>query len=237
MQALGRAGEDGLDGEAHHLGGLRSALDGLNGDGLGAPLDIPWKLAELDLLASDALLLLASHLDGGAVDPAGIETEWFVPVLRRDPIAALEAVARGAGPEEALAAWRPSGPEYAGLREGLRRYAEAVARGGWPVLPPGPPIRPGAAGPRVKALRERLAADGDLAVPPPESAPAGPDVYYDESVAAAVRRFQARHGLAVDGLAGLETQAAMSVTAEARLEQVKVNLERRRWLPRDFGPR
>ncbi len=233
---LGEARADGLDGEACHLGGLRSALAGLDADGLGAWFDIPLKLADFDLLASDAYLLLASRTASGMVDPAEVEPEWFIQVLRPDPAEALRAAVEDAGLTGALAVRRPSGPEYAGLREALRWCEDAIARGGWPAVPPGPSIRPGTAGPMVKALRERLEASGELAPSDPLRAP-GSAYLYDESVAAAVRRFQARHGLAVDGVTGLETQAVLNVTAEERLAQVKVNLERWRWLPRDFGPR
>jgi murein L,D-transpeptidase YcbB/YkuD len=233
---LSGARADGLDGENLHLAGLRAALDGLDPDGRGGRPDLPLRLADLDLLASDAFLLLASRLASGAVDPAEVEPEWFIQVLRPDPVPALRAAVEGTGLAAALSTRRPDGPEYAGLREALTWCEEAVARGGWPAIPTGPSIRPGAAGPRVKALRERLLAGGDLAASD-SAGGAGRDDLYDEPVVAAVRRFQARHGLEIDGVAGLGTQAALNVPAEERLAQVKVNLERWRWLPRDFGPR
>ena len=53
----------------------------------------------------------------------------------------------------------------------------------------------------------------------------------------AVKRFQARHGLKIDGIIGPKTREAMNVTAKQRVNQIKVNLERYRWLPADFGER
>jgi murein L,D-transpeptidase YcbB/YkuD len=58
---------------------------------------------------------------------------------------------------------------------------------------------------------------------------------FDEHVEHAVRRFQARHGLRVDGVLGPVTLAALNVSVTQRLQQLRANLERWRWLPRDLG--
>ena len=115
---------------------------------------------------------------------------------------------------------------------------------------------------RVRALRRRLEAEGDLApllqpaVPQvsaasapirpiaisaevPQSAATAvgddPDTVYDGAVEAAVRRFQRRHGIAVDGAAGPRTLAAMNVPVRTRIAQIALNLERWRALPHDLG--
>jgi murein L,D-transpeptidase YcbB/YkuD len=84
--------------------------------------------------------------------------------------------------------------------------------------------------PRVPALRRRLVMAGDL--------PADADVastVLDETLEAAVRRFQHRHGLNDDGVVGPTTRAEMEVPVEARIEQIRINLERARWVLRDLG--
>jgi murein L,D-transpeptidase YcbB/YkuD len=53
---------------------------------------------------------------------------------------------------------------------------------------------------------------------------------YDEPVVTAVRRFQLRHGLAADAVIGPATLAALNVPVAARIEQLRVNLERARWV-------
>jgi murein L,D-transpeptidase YcbB/YkuD len=84
----------------------------------------------------------------------------------------------------------------------------------------------------VPALRARLAATGDL---DPAAAPdAG---VFGAALEAAVKRFQARHGLAVDGIVGRKTYRALNVPVAARIRQIAVNMERWRWLPADLGER
>lgn len=50
-----------------------------------------------------------------------------------------------------------------------------------------------------------------------------------------VRRFQARHGLKVDGIVGPKTLFALNVPVEDRIRQIRLNMERWRWLPQDLG--
>jgi murein L,D-transpeptidase YcbB/YkuD len=84
---------------------------------------------------------------------------------------------------------------------------------------------------RVPALRARLAATGDL---DPATTGAADDVY-DGATVEGVRRFQARHGLEQDGTIGPATTAALNVPVETRIEQMRVNLERARWVLGDLG--
>jgi murein L,D-transpeptidase YcbB/YkuD len=60
---------------------------------------------------------------------------------------------------------------------------------------------------------------------------------YDEALAGAVQRFQRRHGLADDGVVGARTLAALNVGPGARIDQLRVNLERARWVLHDLPER
>jgi L,D-transpeptidase YcbB len=113
----------------------------------------------------------------------------------------------------------------------IDRYADIVARGGWPQVPPVSALKLGDRHPSVVPLRTRLAASGDI-----DPNAAGNDVY-DSYVEGAVRRFQARHGLTVDGVVRPETLAALNVPAPVRLGQLKVNLTRLRGLSNALSPR
>ena len=81
--------------------------------------------------------------------------------------------------------------------------------------------------PRVPALRYRLQVTHDLDAAP-ESYP--PSQVYDAALEAGVRHFQERHGLTADGALGAGTRAALNVPVSARIDQIRVNLERARWV-------
>lgn len=105
------------------------------------------------------------------------------------------------------------------LAQAVARYRGIVARGGWLRISAGPWLRPGGDDARLPRIRKRLAISGDLVVVG-DPARTG----YDFWTTAAVMRFQARHGLPVDGFVDRRTIAAMNVTAEVRLAQLERSL-------------
>jgi len=113
----------------------------------------------------------------------------------------------------------------------VKSYDDIVARGGWPEVPKVDELRLGNRHPSVVDLRKRLLVSGDL-----DANAAGNDIY-DSYVAEAVRRFQARHGLTVDGILREATLDAMNVPAATRRDQLKVNIERLKTLSTNLGPR
>jgi murein L,D-transpeptidase YcbB/YkuD len=60
---------------------------------------------------------------------------------------------------------------------------------------------------------------------------------FDEALEQALKRFQQRHGLTADGVVDTVTRAELNMSAERRVEQLELNLERWRWLPQDLGRR
>jgi murein L,D-transpeptidase YcbB/YkuD len=133
--------------------------------------------------------------------------------------------------EDIVAPLRPHLPEYAELVKALGSYREILRQGGWPEIPGHGKLRLGDRGDRVAVLRRRLSITGDLH----DSTEQKP--VYNRAVAQAVAQFQARHGIPSDGIVGAATLAALNVPVERRIRQIQLNLERYRWLPRDFGRR
>ena len=102
----------------------------------------------------------------------------------------------------------------------IDQYSDIVARGGWPVVPADKKLKIGVRGAAVATLRERLIISGDL------DQAVGVSEAFDSYVEAAVKRFQARHGIPVDGQVGDSTFAALNVPAQVRLNQLATNLTR-----------
>lgn len=117
------------------------------------------------------------------------------------------------------------------VEQAIGQYSNIVAQGGWPQVPATKKLQLGVVDPDVAALRRRLMISGDL----PTSA--GMSQSFDSYVDAAVKRFQARHGLPADGVTGKYTFAALNVTADVRLGQLETNLVRLRSMSGFLGDR
>jgi L,D-transpeptidase YcbB len=115
--------------------------------------------------------------------------------------------------------------------QAIAQYEAIVARGGWPQVPPTERLRVGNRHASVAPLRARLIAAGDL-----DTASGASDIF-DSYVEAALRRFQARHGISVDGMAREQTFHALNVPADVRLAQLRANLTRLKSLTGSLGPR
>ena len=228
VNALGRADLDGLDPEEYHLARIRALLDTVRSNtAKGRPTDLT-ALADLDLLLSDAFLLYASHLLGGRVDPETLHPRWDANRRDADLGVVLEDALESRKVARALQRLVPTQEGYQRLREALARLRAIADAGGWPVIPPGV-LKPGMQSPAVATLGVRLLQEGALVK-------AGGDVF-DEPLEQAVRGFQRRHGLEETGIVDADTRAELNVSAAARVEQVRLNLERWRWLPQDLGRR
>ena len=219
---------DGLDPEDYHVEALQSFRSDLRGGKSLSPAD----QADLEIVATDATMLALYHLYFGKVNPEKIDPQWNFAVRPLDVEEAFDrfraAIAAGQI-QEAFEKARPQHPWYQRGRERLKEYRALEAAGGWSVISSGPTLKPGISDPRVPALRYRLKVTKDLAGD--LEAPLPPlDTNYDPELEAAVKRFQLRHGLTPDGAVGPGTLAALNVPVSARIDQIRVNLERSRWV-------
>jgi murein L,D-transpeptidase YcbB/YkuD len=114
----------------------------------------------------------------------------------------------------------------------IRVYQDIVAKGGYGApVPANQRLKLGTKHANVRALRERLIALGDL------SPNAGASDTFDSFVDAAVKRYQARHGLTPTGVVGAQTFAALNTSAQIRLRQLEINLVRLRSFAGNLGNR
>ena len=220
LEVLRRADEDGLDASDYSVARIAALID----EGT------PDALAEMEPLLSAAVLRYARDVSNGRLAPQTFDARHASYPREVSATALLHGLAEAADPAEEVGAPGPDNVIYAGLRRALAAYREIAAAGGWPVVPDGDKLELGDRGRRVALLRQRLAVTGD-------AGPATDADVFDDELDAAVRTFQRRHGLAVDGVVGRKTLAALNVPVETRIRQLIVNMERARWLPDELGRR
>ncbi len=241
VRLLRRADLEGLSPGDYHLAAIEELLSHLgfrSGTPAGAEAGAPApELAQLELFLSDSGLLYASHLASGKTDPATLHTEWRADRRDLDAAGFLEQALDSGDLASAYDGLLPAYPGYRRLRRALAGLSRVAAAGGWGVVAAGEPLSPGEEDERVTALRRRLALSGDLEAAGAPAPAAADDTLYDSELEAAVRSFQARHGLTADGVVGKRTLEALDVPVERRIDQLIVNLERWRWLPQDLGER
>ena len=218
---IAAASGDGLHPSDYHFDAIRAALERRKQ----AP-DSATAAATVDLLLTDALLRLAAHLHFGKLDAATGQPRWDLDgMIRGEPAATVVTrIAVGSAVAPQLGELRPVQPLYGRFKSALARYRVIEEEGGWEPLPAGRVLEVGMDDPRVRILRRRLVQSGDFPGIALDSA------RFEPALADAVRRFQARHQLTPDGLIGPATLAALNRPIEELIGQLRVNLERARWL-------
>ncbi|EXJ16527.1 L,D-transpeptidase family protein [Imhoffiella purpurea] len=188
----------------------------------------------MDVLLSDALLRYVHHTRYGKVDMVAIDPKWN----DRAPAPAEKLIAEMSGALEAenMGAFMASRFEepfwYRDLKKGLAAYAAKAHLEDLPPLPGGRLLTRGDRNSRVPPIRERLILFGDEDLVEPED-----PTLFDEALRQAVMGFQRRSGLSADGIVGPATVGAMNAPFdEKRLAQIRINLERMRWLYEDLPP-
>lgn len=211
--------------QATQLAAIRAArTHGLDPENYGLR-EIEASVARVDAEAFAALIeqsfgQYAADLRSGRTDPNRMDPDWHLTAPERTTDESMAGAQSGAPPYAA----------YQRLQEAMLRYLAIERLGGWPELTAGPALSVGVRDAQVQAVRDRLRLTGDFAGDAQADA-----WFFGSGLDHAVRRFQARHGLQVNGVIDAATRAAMNVPVDTRITQLAVAMERWRWLPRDLG--
>jgi murein L,D-transpeptidase YcbB/YkuD len=225
VQRLEFAEDDGLryeDYPVEYLVDLRDQIDPSNALAAGYT----------EIAFSAFFLSYAKDLATGRVILHKIDRDHFQKPREIDLLALLQGVGSARNPSRYLDTVEPQNAHYRALKTLLRSYREIAARGGWGTIDRGEVLKPGMVDARVPQLRARLEKSGDIT---PRS-PADPNLY-SEDLVLAFEQFQKRNGLTQDGVIGPNSLSMLNVSAEERMRQIIVNMERWRHMPRDMGDR
>ncbi|MGI9373628.1 MAG: peptidoglycan-binding protein [Hyphomicrobiales bacterium] len=214
---LSASGEDGLfpkDYAIEHIQVLRDTVHSKDAQ----------LRAWLELSYSSFLIRYAQDLGGGRVLPQKIAPEVFGKRARPDAANILHDFARSQSLQGFSVSQMPADEQYERLRKKLAEYQLIARGGGWGKVPGRKSMRLGNRGKRVERMRARLEFTGDVAYVAERR-----DVF-DEVLEQAVKRYQKRNGMKEDGIAGRHVIIAMNISAEERVRQIAVNMERWRWI-------
>ena len=190
------------------------------------------ELAWLDAKLTYTFFEYAAHLYRGRFNPKRISPAWQVALRKREWAPLLEEALAQKNICGLLAKLTPALPEYTALRKALGAYYRIAEEGGWCAVPDSHTLKRGDRGDAVNLLRRSLERQGDFTTGVRDASP-----LFDENLASAVRAFEARNGLPVDGVADVEMLSVLNTPVEMVIRQIELNLERLRWLPDDLGRR
>ncbi|MEM6889176.1 MAG: L,D-transpeptidase family protein [Pseudomonadota bacterium] len=219
IDALENADHHGLPSRVYDLEGLRVRM---------ASARSARDLGVLEVALSQVFLTYARDVQTGLLTPSQIDPLMVRKVPLRKRASYLTNLSKSS-PKGFFRALPPQTAEYNALMKHKLALKALQRQGGWGAAAPARTLKPGATGSDVVALRDRLVRMGYMNRSASQS--------YDATLEAAVRQFQARHGLAQDGVAGPGTLAEISIPVASRLQSVAVAMERERWMNLDRGQR
>lgn len=186
------------------------------------------RMAELDLLLTDAFFMLASHLYHGKLDAESLESQWGIQ--RNKPELQLDNKLSSFTGNDIETLFRKLYPPHPGY-ESMVAEARMLSR----IVTPHQKInfeigtnalKPGESSVILPAIRKNLASWGVFFTDSISK-----NSIYDSITIAAVKDLQHRFGYNMDGIIGKNTLAAINLSPQERLKQLYVNMERLRWLP------
>ncbi len=224
LKALRDSYLEGLNPDDYHLVALDKLFTNVD--------ESPQLSAQRDVLLTDGIVHLARHLVEGKVDPRTLDPSWNY--TRRDYSAGdvatlLVSEVRGGRLPSLLASLPPELPFYSAMREALASLRAIENTEQFFTVPDGSVLRPGDRNPSVPAIRKRLAQLNYL----PYNATSSQG--FDEQMEAAVREFQRDHGIDSDGIIGKQSYAALNITFQQRIDAVRINMDRVRWISEDVS--
>lgn len=234
IEAIESSTLDGLLPTDYHADALRAIGAQIKGIASQDQLDYRW-VAQFDILLSDALFLYAYHLYNGKTDPHLLDINWNFKHrdLPEDAPKGLSTAIYERSLSPRLNALRPSNPGYRFFMVELAGYMKIAGDGGWGTIADTGKIEPGDHERRIPKIRKRLHLTNDLSHTEKMES-----TIYDKNLEKDIKSFQSRHGLYSDGIIGKRTFAALNVPVEEKIDMLRVNMERSRWVmhdaPEDF---
>jgi murein L,D-transpeptidase YcbB/YkuD len=243
ISVVSKAKDDGLDPKRYDTKQITDLITALKGAGQDTVRRNELE-RKLDVTLSGSYFAWASDYYRGVANPRDTKNDaWKVKRNKIKLDHALMTILRERESTYPYYDFAPLHPEYDHLKKALALLRARQAAGGWPTLPGTTHLKPGDALPVVDLLRQRLlGGEATGQTPATVAATATPvnnvtkpsATTYDAALVMAVKNFQRDLGLPQNGLVSGETLRQLNVPIQERINQVILNMERWRWLPKKF---
>lgn len=217
--------QEGLHPQDYHLFAIESLVERVFNAN---DPDIDDKV-NLELLLTDAYLLISTHLSAGKTVQETVDPRWMAAkrTPRHDLARFVDSTIVHDQVIESLSSLTPKHREYADLKKALVQYQTLAANGGWSGFDMTvTKLKIGMEHSDVIKLRKRLMPNST-----------DENGRFDEALHQQVVLFQRINGLTPDGVVGKGTAEALNISVEDRMASIAANMERWRWLSDDLGER
>ncbi len=184
----------------------------------------PEELAETELQLTEHFYQYAQYAYAGKINPH--ELQWHIPRKKVDAMALLDSLVANNG--QNIAQWEPVNPQYRLMAKELNLYNKIDKAGGWEeiVVARKKSYKQGDSAEAIKQIKQRLKATGDYTATDTSER-------FSSELTAAVKQAQKRFGFNGNGVVNDALIKSLNVSAKNRIEQMLINMERMRWMPKE----
>lgn len=185
-------------------------------------------LAKYDVLLTSSFQKYILHLTNGKLNPKKLYEDWDLKENYIDINETLTHLLDSDSLANKIAQLKPNNIVYKRLKKALR-LINSFPKDNFKPLKITQTIAPNDTNPSIIDVKKRLIYWKEL--PFNDSLTS----IYDEETILAIKKFQSRHGLAMDGKIGPGTIVSLNFSKKQRMQQIIVNLERWKWYPKEMG--
>ncbi|WP_420979978.1 L,D-transpeptidase family protein [Chitinophaga sp. 30R24] len=180
-------------------------------------------IPHIEMLLTAQFFAYGNKVWGGLTADSAKDLEWFIPRKKIDMESLLDSIV--GKKNNAFEEDEPVNRQYILLRQQLRKLAAIEAELRWDTIyTTQKSFKKGDSATVIAQVKRKLEAFGDL----PNHDSSG---RFSVALDTAIRSFQARMGIKVDGIINKNVLDALNTPIQDRIQKVLLNMERLRWVP------
>ena len=185
-------------------------------------------LVKYDILLTSSFQKYIAHLTNGTLNPRKLYKNWDLKENYIDLNETLTNLLASDSLADKIEQLKPNHIVYKKLKKALQ-LIHTFPKDNFKALKIAGIITPNDTNPSIIEIKKRLNYWKEL-----ETQDSLTPIYEKETIRA-LKKFQERHGLAIDGIIGPETISCLNISKKQRIQQIIVNLERWKWYPKEMG--